>query len=116
MEQIINGSDNRILYDIRTLIEQTRRQIAVSVNTGMTIMYWHIGERINREVLQGGRATYGKQIVASLSKLLTEEYGSGQFSVKNLNRMRLFAERFPNLSIWTPVVSKLSWSHFLQVI
>ena len=116
MEQIINGSDNRILSDIRTLIEQTRRQIAVSVNTGMTIMYWHIGERINREVLQGGRATYGKQIVASLSKRLTEEYGSGQFSVKNLNRMRLFAERFPNLSIWTPVVSKLSWSHFLQVI
>lgn len=30
--------------------------------------------------------------------------------------MRLFAERFPDLSIWTPVVSKLSWSHFLQVI
>ena len=36
--------------------------------------------------------------------------------MKNLNRMRLFAERFPDLSIWTPLVSKLSWTHFLQVI
>lgn len=30
--------------------------------------------------------------------------------------MRLFASRFDNLPIWTPLVSKLSWSHFLQVI
>lgn len=82
----------------------------------MTLMYWHIGERINREILGGERAAYGKQIVATVSQQLTEEYGGSQFSVKNLNRMRLFAERFPDLSIWTPLVSKLSWSHFLQVI
>lgn len=30
--------------------------------------------------------------------------------------MRLFAERVPNLSIWTSLMSKLSWTHFLQVI
>ena len=33
-------------------------------------MYWHIGERINREVLGNQRAEYGKQIVSTLlSKL-----------------------------------------------
>ncbi len=117
MEHIVsNNVDNMVLSDIRTLIEQARHEVAVSVNAGMTLMYWHIGERINREVLGGGRAAYGKHIVAALSKQLTKEYGGAQFSVKNLNRMRLFAERFPDLSIWTPLVSKLSWSHFLQVI
>ncbi|MDE6859209.1 MAG: PDDEXK nuclease domain-containing protein [Duncaniella sp.] len=116
MEQIINSSDNKIFSDIRSLIEQSRLQVAATINTGMTLMYWHIGERINREVLGGERATYGKQIVATISQRLTAEYGGSQFSVKNLNRMRLFAERFPDISIWTPLVSKLSWSHFLQVI
>lgn len=116
MEQMIKFTENRMFADIRSLIEQSRLQVAATVNAGMTLMYWHIGERINREVLGGNRAVYGKQIVATLSRQLTEEYGGNQFSVKNLNRMRLFAERFPDLSIWTPLVSKLSWSHFLQVI
>lgn len=116
MEQMAINSENKILEDIRSLIEQTRQKVAATVNAGMTLMYWHIGERINREVLGGERAAYGKQIVATLSQELTKEYGGSQFSVKNLNRMRLFAERFSDLSIWTPLVSKLSWSHFLQVI
>ena len=116
MEQMMHNSESKIISDIRNLIEQSRHQVAVAVNTGMTLMYWHIGERINRGILGGERAAYGKQIVATVSQKLTEEYGGSQFSVKNLNRMRLFAERFPDLSIWTPLVSKLSWSHFLQVI
>lgn len=116
MEQILGQAENNIVTDIRTIIEQSRLQVAATVNAGMTLMYWHIGERINREVLGGVRAAYGKQIVATISQKLTKEYGRSQFSVKNLNRMRLFAERFPDLSIWTPLVSKLSWSHFLQVI
>lgn len=112
----MHRSENKIISDIRNLIEQSRHQVAAAVNAGMTLMYWHIGERINREILGGERAVYGKQVVATVSQQLTEEYGGSQFSVKNLNRMRLFAERFPDLSIWTPLVSKLSWSHFLQVI
>lgn len=116
MEQIINKKENKVYKEIRNLIEQAKRQAAMTVNAGMTLMYWHIGERINREVLGGERAAYGKQIVATLSRQLTEEYGGTQFSVKNLNRMRHFSECFPDLSIWTPVMSKLSWTHFLQVI
>ena len=117
MEQIQNvNRQNIILADIRQLIEDCRQKVAVAVNTGLTIMYWHIGERINRDVLLGERAGYGKQIVATLARQLTEEYGGNQFSEKNLNRMRQFASTFPDLSIWTPLVSKLSWSHFLQVL
>lgn len=116
MEQMISKNDHRILSDIRALIEQAQSRVAVSVNSAMTLVYWHIGERINREVLGGERAAYGKQIVAELSRRLTEEYGGAQFSLKNLRRMMQFAEAFPDIQIVTPLVSQLSWSHFLQVI
>lgn len=105
-----------VFLDLRKLIEETRQQVAVTVNAGITLMYWHIGERINREVLGGGRAAYGQRIVATLARQLTEEYGGNQFSLRNLQRMMQFAEAFPNLQIVTPMVTQLSWSHFLQVI
>ncbi|MBO5186443.1 MAG: hypothetical protein J6B91_05260 [Prevotella sp.] len=34
----------------------------------MTMMYWHIGDRINRGLLGGERAAYGKQVIASFIK------------------------------------------------
>lgn len=116
MEQILDNTDNKLVSDIRALIEQTRHQVAASVNAGMTIMYWHIGERINREILRGERATYGQGIVATLARQLTEEYGGRQFSLRNLRRMMQFAQVFSDIQIVAPLVSQLSWSHFLQVI
>lgn len=116
MERIVsNNVDNMVLSDIRTLIEQARHEVAVSVNAGMTLMYWHIGERINREVLGGGRAAYGKQIVDNLAKELTMEFGKG-FDSKSLRKMMRFASVFPDIQIVAPLVRQLSWSHFLQVI
>lgn len=116
MELANKHIDDNLLSDIRQLIESAKSRVAATVNSTMTIMYWHIGDRINRELLGNERATYGKQIIANLSRRLTEQYGGNQFSEKNLNRMRLFAERFKDISIWTPLVSKLPWSHFLQVM
>ncbi len=116
MITINKHTDNQLLVDIRQLVESAKASVAVAVNSAMTMMYWHIGDRINRELLGGERAAYGKQVIATLSQQLTEQYGGREFSEKNLNRMRLFASRFNDLAIWTPLVSKLSWSHFLQVI
>lgn len=115
MEQIINANENKVYTDVRALIEQGRQQVAIAVNTGMTLMYWHIGERINREVLAGERAAYGKQVVSELSRKLTAEYGKG-YDRKNLNKMMQFAKVFPNLQIVAPLARQLSWSHFLHVI
>lgn len=116
MEQIQNiNQQNTILSDLRQLIDDCRNKVAVAVNAGLTTMYWHIGERINRDVLFGERAEYGQKIVAPLARQLTEEYGKG-FDVKNLYRMMKFAKIFPDFQIVAPLVSKLSWSHFLQVL
>ncbi|MDE7437334.1 MAG: PDDEXK nuclease domain-containing protein [Muribaculaceae bacterium] len=108
-------SDN-LLSEIKGYIDRTKSQVAVTVNSAMTLMYWHIGDSINREIIGGHRAAYGKQIVATLSKELTEQYGGREFSERNLWRMMQFSSKFPDLQIVTPLVSQLSWSHFLQVM
>ena len=79
-------------------------------------MYWHIGERINREVLGNERAEYGKQIVSTVSTQLQNEYGRNGFEERTIRRMMKFAQTFPDFQILTTLLSKLSWSHFLIVM
>jgi hypothetical protein len=47
-----NPGDSRdLLNEIRSLIEDARRQTAAAVNVGLTALYWRIENRILREVL-----------------------------------------------------------------
>lgn len=91
-----------LIDDLRSIIDGARRQVAVAVNSEMTMMYWHIGERINREVLDNQRAEYGKQIVATVSTQLQENYGTKGFDVKNIHRMMKFARMFNDVQIVAP--------------
>jgi hypothetical protein len=77
--------------DIRKLIETARQNIAVTVNAGLTILYWQIGSRIRQDILKEKRAEYGREIVVTLSRQLVKEFGNG-FSRPNLFRMVRFAE------------------------
>jgi predicted nuclease of restriction endonuclease-like (RecB) superfamily len=109
------ASANTLLGDIRKLIEQSRRQLAAAVNSGLTALYWHIGRRIRSEVLQGERAAYGEQIVMTLAGQLETDYGRG-FSAKNLRHMLRFAEAFPDEQIVSAARRQLSWTHFRTLI
>lgn len=113
--QNINMHSN-LLADIRQLIEATKSQVASTVNSAMTLMYWHIGDRINRDVLGGERAIYGKQIVARLAQNLQTEYGKGSFSEKHLRQMMRFAEAFPDEKIVYTVCRQLTWSHIRLLV
>ena len=85
--------DPELVADIRRMIEETRAAVAVTVNAGLTMLYWRIGKRIGEEMLKGERAEYGTEIVSTLSRQLALEYGNG-FSAKNLRHMIRFAEAF----------------------
>ena len=81
--QIVSPSVSQsLIQDLRQIIEQARGHVAATANYALSMMYWHIGERINREVLENKRAEYGKQIVASVARQLREEYGSKGFDPK----------------------------------
>ncbi len=108
--------NSRILVsDIRKLIEETRSAIAVVVNSGLTILYWRIGKKINDEILKNKRAEYGEEIVVTLSRQLVNDYGNG-FSEKNIRRMIQFSEVFPKEKIVVTLSRQLTWSHFVTLI
>lgn len=52
------------------MIADARKRVAVSANAAITLLYWHIGERINREVLGNQRAEYGKKIIETVASQL----------------------------------------------
>ena len=60
-----------LMQDLRQIIDGARGRVAAQVNSELTLMYWHIGDRINREVLGNERAEYGKQIVATVARKLS---------------------------------------------
>lgn len=92
-----------LLQDLKTLIDQGRHQAVAAVNSALTVTYWHVGKRINEEILHGERAEYGQQVVQSLSVDLVAPYGKS-FEVRNLRRMMQFAEVFPDYKIVSPLV------------
>ena len=116
MNMDIIRQDKRLFSDICQIIDAARGRVAVKANAELTLMYWHIGHRINTDVLGNQRAEYGKQIVVTLSRQLQERFQTSQFSLRSLRRMMQFAEEFPNIEIVTPLVTQLSWTHFLMVL
>ncbi len=104
-----------LLADLQEIIRRGKSQAVAAVNSALTLTYWHVGQRINTEVLRGERAAYGKQVIPSLARELVVQYGKS-FEARNLRRMMQFAELFPDLQIVTPLVSQLSWTHFTVLL
>ena len=113
---VATASAQSLIQDLRQIIEQARVRVAATANYELTMMYWHIGERINREVLNNQRAEYGKQIVAQVARQLQEEYGSKGFDEKSIRRMMQFANLFADEQIVAQAARKLSWSHFIELL
>ena len=104
-------TEKTLLNEISQLIEQSQLQLVAQANSTLTMLFWYIGNRINRSILQDKRADYGKQIVVTLSRQLTEIYGRN-FAEKNLRRMLQFAEQFTDKELVVTLSRQLSWSHF----
>jgi len=81
-----------LLQDLRSMIDDARRHVACEVDSTLSMLYWHIGQRIQKDILGSKRADYGKEIIVTVSRQLIAEFGSG-FSEKNLWRMVQFCRQ-----------------------
>lgn len=99
-----------LIDDLRSIINRARANVALKANAELILMFWEIGERINREVLGNKRATYGQQIVSQVATQLQEEFGKKGFGVRSIRRMMQFASLFPDIQIVAPLVRQLSWT------
>lgn len=104
-----------LFSEIKQLIEQSKNNVAIAVNSEITTLYWHIGKRINQDVLGNERAEYGKQIVKSLAAQLAQDYGKG-WGEKQLRQCMQFATVFPDEQIVYALRRQLSWTHIRMII
>ena len=72
-------------------------------------VYFEIGK-----LLSDAGKEYGKNIIKQYSEKLIMEVGK-KYNGRTLYRMRNFYEVFSNEKL-TPLVSKLSWSHYIQLL
>lgn len=82
--------EDELFARVTSLIEESRRQVAKTINTAMVYTYYGVGQYII-EFEQGGnaRAEYGKGVLKRLSERLTDRYGNG-WSVETLKKCRKF--------------------------
>jgi len=80
-----------------------------SKNKNRVITYFENGKLLN----EAGKE-YGKNVIKQYSEKLMIEVGK-KYNERTLYRMRKFYEIFNNEKL-TPMVSKLSWSHYIQLL
>ncbi|MNQ63747.1 hypothetical protein D3C85_781390 [compost metagenome] len=102
-----------LLGHLGELIRQARQKVLRAIDTAQVQTCWQIGRHIVEFEQEGARrAVYGKQLLATLAKVLTAEFGKG-FDERNLRYMRDFYQTFP---IWNAVRSELSWPHYRRLL
>lgn len=102
-----------MISQIRDIMINARRNVAVRVNNEQLLAYWNIGRVIvEHEQDNDKRAEYGKSTLKQISKQLTKEFEGG-FSVSNLQFMRRFYQTY---QIQQTLSAKLSWSHYCELL
>ena len=96
-----------LLHTLVTLLDESRRASARTVNVIMTATYWQAGRHIV-EFEQAGqyRAGYGQQLLDKLSSDLNKRFGRG-FSVDHLELMRLFYTSYSPAQIFETATRNL---------
>ena len=115
MKDLDNINIDDLYKRIVTLIENAKRNVAIKVNNEMTFLYWNIGKDITENILNNQKAEYGKSVIKTLSQRLVIEYGRG-YGERNIFRMIKFYDYFTNFEILSTLSTKLSWSHFVELL
>jgi predicted nuclease of restriction endonuclease-like (RecB) superfamily len=102
--------DTSLYSDVKLLIEQSRERVAASFNAELTLLYWSVGKRVNRDILMDSRAEYGKSVIDGLSAKLTVDFGKG-WSAQQLRHCIKLAGVFPDEEIFSALRRKLNWSN-----
>ena len=102
-----------LVGNLGELIRQARQKALRAVDTVQVQTCWQIGRHIVEFEQEGARrAGYGKQLLSTLAKVLTAEFGKG-FDATNLRYMRLFYQAFP---IRDALRHELSWTHYRRLL
>jgi predicted nuclease of restriction endonuclease-like (RecB) superfamily len=109
----IQESQLKFIIDIKHKVQQAHYDALKIVNTHLINLYWEIGKSISEKQSE----SWGKGIVASLSKELQSEFpGVSGFSVGNLWLMAQFYTEYQAVEFLVPLVREISWSKHIVIL
>jgi predicted nuclease of restriction endonuclease-like (RecB) superfamily len=115
-KSVSHNIDEKKLYDdVSHLIEITQKRTLREISRTGVMLYWHIGRRINHDILKFSRAEYGAQIIKNLAAKLQTKFGSG-FGHRVIHRCSQFEKLFPNEKIILSLCTHLKWTHFVALL
>lgn len=99
---------NKFVAEIRQIIDHAQETAYRLADLTLVRRNWLLGRRIAEEELGGAdRAEYGAEIIKSLSRVLTDEYGKG-FDKANLYHFLNFYKAFPIIEEQSQIVNSAS--------
>ena len=94
-------------------VRQAQYEALKAVNVHLINLYWEIGKSISEKQTE----SWGKSIVANLSKELQKEFpGVSGFSVTNLWLMAQFYSEYYAIENLQPLVGEISWTKHIVIM
>lgn len=100
------------------LVEQVKQEIltaqykaSLSLNQGLVLMYYRIGQRINEH------KEWGNKFIDNLAKDIRISFPRAKgYSVRNLKYMAKFAQEYPDEQFVQTVSAQIPWSHNIAIL
>lgn len=109
-----NADYQQWLSEVKSRVKTSQLKAALSVNSELVMLYWHIGTSIlEQQAARGWGSGVIKQLSADLQKAFPDMKG---FSARNLEYMRYLAECYPDESIAKQLVSQIPWGHNVRLM
>lgn len=103
-----------LLENLKMRIRRARVKAALSVNSELVMLYWHIGKTILTRQQAGG---WGAKVIDRLACDLKREFPEVKgFSPRNIKYMRAFAEEYPDDQFVQQVAAQIPWWHNVVLI
>ena len=99
------------IQEIKAEIQKAQYQATVKVNSELLLLYYHIGQAINKHKV------WGNKFIENLSRDLQLEYPEAKgYSVRNLKYMAKFAETYPDKEFVQQLVAQIPWGHNVVIM
>jgi len=99
------------IQEIKAEIKKAQYKATVKVNNELLLLYYHIGQAINKHKV------WGNKFIENLSRDLRLEYPDAKgYSVRNLKYMAKFAETYPDKEFVQQVVAQIPWGHNVVIM
>lgn len=102
------------LTEIKNRLKTAQIRAALAANSELIKFYWQLGSNLIEK-----QKTYkwGEHFLEQFSHDMRRAFPEMQgFSVRNLQRMRQFAQLYPDLAIAPQAVAQLPWGHIALLI